>query len=252
MKFRILIFVLFLFKGFGPAQAADVEAPLAVFREANAAYRAGDYEKSVSLYENLVAERHGNAAVFYNLGNAHFKKKKVGRAILYYEKAKHLKPRDRDLAANLEYVQSLLEYRVEDKRNWYVKTGEALLRAFTEQEIGIVAFAFGLAFLFSWGFLLHFRPTSTWSWRMKTLLWVAVVFFSFFTAKGLYHGGVREAVVLKTKARVRYGPSNKDQIAFRLGEGIKVRIKKQTEGWSRVVLANGETGWMDQEEIGVV
>jgi SH3-like domain-containing protein len=63
---------------------------------------------------------------------------------------------------------------------------------------------------------------------------------------------VRDAIVLKPQAAVRYGPSYKDQVAFRLAEGMKVRIKKDAEEWSRVGLANGETGWMNQEEMGEI
>lgn len=223
-----------------------------IFRQANAAYRGGDYAKAVSLYESLTSWDWKRANVFYNLGNAYFKQKKLGLAILNYEKAKRLSPLDRDLLANLAYVRGLLEYRIEDKRNWYLKMMERTLVAFTPQQIGIVSLSFVFLFLVSWAVSLYHKPASGWGWRRKILLITAAACFSLWLSKGIHQATIREAVVIKDQAAVRYGPSYKDQISFKLGEGIKVRVKKTEGEWSRVILINGETGWMVHEEIGVI
>ena len=71
-------------------------------------------------------------------------------------------------------------------------------------------------------------------------------------SKSIYEVSLKEAVALKPQSVVRYGPSYKDQVAFKLGEGVKVRMMKRTEDWSRLVLLNGETGWIRNEEIGLI
>lgn len=230
----------------------ETKSPLTVFQEANGAYQGGDYAQAASLYESLISKGAGNASVYYNLANSYFKQNRLGPAILYYEKAKRLAPRDRDISANLGYVRGLLEYRIEDKRNWYVRTGEAILACFTSVEIAIVSLGSGLFLWLLWAFYLYFRPESGWGWRRKTLLVFTLGFFSLWLLKGVHDLTAEEAIVLKPQAAVRYGPSFKDQVALRLGEGLKVRVKKKAGDWNRVVLANGETGWVYQEEIGVV
>ncbi|MBI4115415.1 MAG: tetratricopeptide repeat protein [Candidatus Omnitrophica bacterium] len=247
---RRFFFGVLVLSSIGAAYAlADSATP---FREASLAYRGGDYSKATSLYESLVAKSSESADVFYNLGNAYFKQEHLGRAILNYEKARRLTPRDRDILTNLEYVRGLLEYKIEDKRNWYFRTVDFLLGFFTQKELGIVSLSFGFLFWISWGFSLYRTPDSGWGWRRKTLLVVTALFLSLWVMKSMHDVTVQEAIVLKSQAAVRYGPSFKDQVAFRLGEGMKVRIQKKAEDWNRVVLPNGETGWMSQEELGEI
>jgi len=252
MSMKQLHWFLFFALLFPPAVSGETKSPLAVFQEANGAYRGGDYSQAASLYESLAIQGAGNASIYYNLANAYFKQDRLGRAILYYEKAKRLAPRDRDISANLGHARGLLEYRIEDKRNWYAKTGEAILAYFTPLELGIASLGLGLLFWTSWAFSLYFRPASRWGWRRKALLVFTLGSLSLWFLKGIQTLTRQEAIVLKSQAAVRYGPSFKDQVALRLGEGLKVGVRKQAGEWDRIVLTNGETGWIYQEEIGVI
>ena len=247
-----LFFILFIFSASAQGSAVTAADPASVFREANIAYRASDYAKAASLYESLISQGKKAAVIYYNLGNAYFKQGQIGQAILQYERAKKLAPRDRDITANLNYVRSLLEYRVEDKRNWYLRALDSALSAFTEKEIGIVSLVLGFLFWISWAFSLYRQPDLPWKWKRKTLLILTLLAATFWFLKGFHDLEAGEAIVLKPQAAVRYGPSYKDQVALRLGEGIKVRIAKQEGDWSRVVLTNGDTGWIPKEEIGIV
>ena len=239
-----------VFAGTGAAPASRPAAT--IFQQANQAYRGGDYPQAASLYEHLITggKREGN--FFYNLGNTYFKQGRLGPAILQFERARKKNPRDRDVLANLNYVKGLLEYRVEDKRNWYLRAFETLLAFVTQKEAGIVSFALSLFFLLSWVVPLYFRPDMNWGWRRKTVLVLAALAFSFWLTKGFHDLSVQEAIVLKPQATVRYGPSYKDQAALRLGEGIKVRVTKKEGEWSRIALTNGDTGWIAQEDLEVI
>lgn len=233
----------------GVAKAAN---GLPDFQKASDAYRGGDYAQAQKLYESLIVQGVKDASIYYNLGNAYFKQNRIGPAILNYELALRLSPRDRDIRSNLNYVKGLLEYRIEDKRNWYLKAFESILGYFTFEEIGVVGLALGLAFWISWFVLLMVRQESVWGWKQKTLMVVTLTLLSLWMFKGIGSKTIHEAVVLKPQAPVRYGPSYKDQVAFKLGEGMKVLVKKSAGEWNRVVLVNGETGWMAQEDLGVI
>ena len=73
----------------------------ATLDEANALYRQGNYQAAAEAYEEILTEQGPRASVFYNLGNARQQLKQHGPAILAYERAKLLAPRNPDLAANL-------------------------------------------------------------------------------------------------------------------------------------------------------
>jgi len=51
---------------------------------------------------------------------------------------------------------------------------------------------------------------------------------------------------------VRYGPSSGDQVAFRVGEGIKAYVVDRSEGWSRIILVDGQGGWVRGNQIAEV
>ncbi len=235
-----------------PYAAAGGGDPKSIFQQANTAYRASDYQQAAFLYEKLIGVGVKDADVHYNLGNAYFKEKKIGPAILEYERAKKKDPRNRDVYANLNYTRGLLEYRVDDKRNWYLKALESALGYFTGKEIGILALFCGVLFWVSWGLALHFHPDAPRDGKQKTLLVLTLLFLSFWILKGSYARTGQEAIVLKPQASVRYGPSYKDQVAVKLGEGMKVHVGKKAGDWSRIILSNGETGWIANEEIGII
>jgi len=252
MKIRLYFFLSFLTFTLGNPAFAEARNLQGDFLEANTAYREGDYGRAAALYKSLIKRGWVYADVYYNLGNADFKQDRLGQAILHYERARRLKPRDRDISRNLTYATGLIEYRVEDKRNWYVKTGQAILQNFTSREIALISLGLGVLLGLSWAFFLYLRPSAPWGGWRKLLLLFTLFFLGLWVMKGTFDAMVEEAVVLAPKAAVRYGPSHKDQVAFQLAEGIKVRVKKRANEWARVVLSNGETGWMDEEEIGII
>lgn len=73
----------------------------ASFAQARAAFDAGDFTKSAASWQELIARDGASAARLYNLGNAQFKLNRTGEAILSWERAAALAPRDPDIQRNL-------------------------------------------------------------------------------------------------------------------------------------------------------
>ena len=76
----------------------------ASYRSADALYRSGEYQQAAEKYEQIASSIQ-NAAVYYNLGNTYFRLGNRGRAILNYERAKRLMPRDKDTNFNLKVAK---------------------------------------------------------------------------------------------------------------------------------------------------
>ncbi len=246
---KIFRWLLVSFLLFAPPAWSWTSAEAAKFQEANREYRAEHFDKAIELYQELLKEHPRQAVFYYNLGNSYFREKQLGEAILAYERARFYEPRDKDIEFNLNYVRGLLEYRVEDKRNGYIRAGEQLLEKFTEEEIDLLWLGTYFFFVISWVFVLFFRRRALWGWKRKTLLMLSGIFFLLSIAKDVETRVMRDAIVMAKDAEVRYGPSESDQTAFRLGVGIKVYVVDQREDWSRVILVNGEGGWMKNSQI---
>lgn len=222
------------------------------FQEANTSYRTGDYAKAASLYEDLIRREPFVAAYYYNLGNADVRLGKLSAAILNYEKALLLDPRNEDIRRNLSHARDLLEYRVEDGRNWYLKATGAVLRYMTQREamlgVLIVVFVFLLSGIF------HLLGGHGVFWNAPRKFVFVLLILTGFVALGKHvqRDWMRDAIVMQKECEARYGPSEHDQVAFRLGEGISVFVMDRREDWSRILLTNGESGWVKNSEIAEV
>lgn len=237
--------------------ASFLQAPLeaasgAAFEQANQLYQEGKFKEASELYSRLADENRQESSLFYNLGNSWFRAGEIGQAILAYERALRLAPRDPDIRANLAHVRALLEYRVEDKRNWYVRAAEEWLGYFRNEEIFLIVMAVYLIFLLTAFFCLAYRRGMPWGWWRKTLLAVFLVSLGLAGAKHYDSDVMKDAIVTAKEAEVRYGPSVSDQIAFRLGEGLKAYVVDTRRDWSRIVLANHEGGWIKNSDLGLV
>ena len=225
------------------------QGEIARFEDANELYRQKQLDQAVAIYEELLIDHPYAATLYFNLGNSYFRSGVIGKALLNYERALTLDPRNSDIRHNLNHAEGLLEYHVEDKRNWYLKAGENVLRNFTYNEIGILGLGSFFFFALSWCAVLFFKQGAPWGWKRKTLLILTLLFASLAALKHVESRMIQDAIVMTEEAEFRFGPSDADQVAFRLGEGHKVYVVDRRKGWSRVVLINGEGGWVRNDKI---
>jgi len=73
---------------------------------ADSAYTADNFQQAAMLYSKAAETDGTSSALFYNLGNTHYRMGQLGKAILYYERALKLDPANEDARANLAFVNS--------------------------------------------------------------------------------------------------------------------------------------------------
>src|SRR5690606_3968445 len=121
-------------------------------------YAEGDYQGVAAVYETLVNEGYVEVAVFYNLGNAHFKLNNLGSSILYYEKARKLDPSDPDIRKNLAFVNLGITDRIQPLPEFFIDSWwralvfSASLTAWSVMAVVCWLIAFGLliGYLYAW------------------------------------------------------------------------------------------------------
>ena len=106
-KYSFLIILLF-FSILAKSTAQDAIQLNTLFFQGNSFYQEERYSEAVKAYEQLVAMGVKSGPLYYNLGNAYFRIGTKGKAILNYERALQLLPRDADVKSNLDYARSLV------------------------------------------------------------------------------------------------------------------------------------------------
>ena len=227
--------------------AAAQSAGLGLYNEANELYRRGGFEGAREKYLEVAVSGVRNPRLFYNLGNASFKSGRLGEAILWYERALRIDPRDADIRANLRFVNQVKKDR--DPAPAGNVIWRFLLALYLFPTLNELCIVFCLLFLLV--FVL-----GVWRLRLRATapaLWLAL----FLSCSGLTvlaggWGGWRihrqenlvEAIVVVDQATARSGPDARQTAVLVVHEGTKVRVEREEEEWLLVRLANGLGGWL--------
>jgi tetratricopeptide (TPR) repeat protein len=216
-----------------------------VLREADRAYREAQYQAAHDGYERLLRTEGATGHLLYNLGNTAFRLNQTGRAILSYERARLLLPRDADLAFNLGHAREQVRDVIPEPES-FVGTAFFWLGSLTLAEF---FWAFALANVLFWG-ILAARIFTRAEWIHSLfflLLAVWLVAGASFGLKWRQTTNDDRAVILQTEVSVFAGPDSRDTVLFKLHEGTIVDLERSEEGWSLIRLSDGRRGWLRAE-----
>lgn len=212
------------------------------------AYKAEDYDKAIAAYEEILKGGKESGALYYNLGNSYFKKGNVGKAILNYERARRLIPRDSDLNFNLQYVRSRANVSGEPTGlPWGRQLVEQLTRHWTDRELAWALFS--LAFVL--GALQLFSLYARLSPRARNLTLAVVATLCLICAGGLWFKLATEKnqAVAVAATEAKFEPRGDATTHFSVGEGTLLKIFKTEDGWAKVARPDGKMGWIPEKTL---
>jgi tetratricopeptide (TPR) repeat protein len=240
-----------------PVFAAQSAAPPdSLFQQGNAAYREGDYPAAEASYRRILGLGIENGPVYFNLGNACFKQKKLGQAIYFWEKARQITPADPEILENLDLANLLIVDKIETPEDPFpvraLKNIRDLLTVPQESLAVLVLFlAANLLFFF---YVVLKNPRHS----FRALIGFLVAGFLTLLLAGslawkVYDRDFRtKGIVLAQKADVLSGPGAENVTVFTIHEGIKVRVHGSSNGWVQISLPNGWNGWLPQDSVGIL
>lgn len=247
-RFTILALasVLLLLPAAASLSAAETSSPSG--DAALTAYDSGDFSRALKIYsEELKTGTGASPSLLYNMGNCYYQMGEFPRALVCYERAVRLAPRNSDIQVNLDMTRRKLllgeKYRIERPSDLLVRTRDAL--RFDEW---ILAAAIGFAlFLIALGL----RPRFRLGWRLTASLGVLLLASALTAAlvqrAALYSG--REAVVIRRNVPLYSLPSETaTKVQSRLKEGREVNVEETRLGWARI-RSGGEAGWVRESDI---
>ena len=221
---------------------------------ANERYERGEYAEAAQQYGDLVTRGFGDAAVYYNLGNAYLESGDLGRAILSYLRARELAPRDSDIRTNLGLARSMTVDRVTAERGSLIESVSFLGRRWaTPSELGIAALLLWTATGLAIGVLLVWRdfPLRRSIRALAVLMTVATLtFFLLLVSMALANPYDNTGIVTAAAVEAVSGPGPQYSEEFTLYSGAQVRLTDSRHGWWRVALPGGEIqGWVPAHSI---
>ena len=208
------------------------------FAKANREYAAGHYEAATEGYEALVRSGQWNATLFYNLGNTWYRRGNLARAILNYERALALDPRQPEAMANLQLVRDqarALELPPKWPERFLVSVNSA-------------AYAWGAAIAFWVGlFVLTaflFRRSAA-----KAVAMIAAFFVCGCAICALYtvengNRGRSLAIVVGKNIEARLATADNANSVLALPPGSEIKLLSTRGDWSYATLPNNLRGWI--------
>ena len=230
---------IFLCSVFGIASAAFAQSD-AEFAKANQDFAQGHFKEAVAGYEALVRAGEWNANLFYDLGNAYFRTRDFGRAILNYERALALDRHHPEATANLHIARDesrALELQPTRLERYFqfATINQYSIAAAVALWLGV----FGIVALI----FARRRSAALISLSMLCLLVCAAAVFAIYALdKG--NKGRALAIVTGTDVQARLATADSANSVLALPAGSEIKILSTRGDWMYAALPNDLRGWI--------
>ncbi len=245
---KIYLYILLFFSLTASSQNID-----SLFVKANKFYQNEQFTRALQLYIDIEEKNSISDALYFNMANTYFKTNQVAPSIYYYEKALQLNPNDEDILFNLDYANRMIIDNIEPlPKSLGQKFRENVILKITYNTWAILAVIFAL--LFALFFLLYHFSNYTSKKRIffiASIASAAIVLVNVFFAnqnKKIIQS-TKYAIVFAAQTDVKSAPTQTGEISFELHEGTKVKVLETLDNWKKIKLADGNTGWINAEDI---
>ncbi len=247
---KILIFVIYMLVAFFPV---SLQAQDSLYMKANEAYQSEKYDSAIDLYQQILAKGYEAADVYFNLGNAYYKTHSLSQAILHYERAKLLDPRDEDIKYNLELARSLVVDKLETipdffLKSWYHKIVR-ILKLVSWAFISIFIFLAALIFFLVYFFSKKFSLKKISFWLAALFLLFAILTYTFSYQHKQLLLAHDQAIVTAPSLTAKSTPDENGTDLFVIHEGLKVTVEDEVGEWREIKLSDGNKGWVRAASI---
>jgi len=224
------------------------------FEKGNQQFIAGEYREAIESYMTVVGSGLVSAELYFNLGNAFFRTGDFPRAILFYERARRLSPKDEDILMNLGIANTRITDRFEVMPDvFFVRWWKNFSEIFSRDGWAVVflVLVFISVLCLAWYFL-------SFTYDRKKLAFYTFLLFLIFSATALgsaiqqHREQTRPTGIIMTN---RVDVSSTPQISrpqFTIHAGTKVDILDELGNYYRIRIPDGNTGWISKNDLEVI
>ncbi|HRH12204.1 MAG TPA: tetratricopeptide repeat protein [Bacteroidia bacterium] len=224
--------------------------------KAQNSYDSKKYKEAIESYEKVLGTGLKSWQLYYNLGNAYYRDKQLGKAIYNFELARKLNPNDEDVRINLGIAAAKTVDKIDSKENFFITAVKTNVLASFDTK--------GWAWLSILSIVLLcislFAFISTSQTNVKRLTFFLIILFlgSFCLTYFLGYSAYRSknenkfAILTARESKIMNEPTTTANSKFSLHEGTKVRIVETNGDWVLIKLDNGNEGWVKISEVGII
>ena len=222
------------------------------FTMANQAYADENFQQAIELYSKILDEGVESGEVYFNLGNAYYKTNDLGRAILYYEKARKYIEGDPALEQNLKLARLKIVDKIEPIPKLFLEEWwSELTHIFSLDTFLWICFSmFTLLILLVIIQLFYSRRI------LNQIIWITSILFVLvliITISVIYEFETTQfGVILEEKVSVVSEPDIDGTEVFILHEGTKVRINRNLNNWLEISIPDGKIGWLQEASLEII
>lgn len=224
-----------------------------LWSQANAAYGQNRFREATDLYDAVLARGVHSPKLYYNLGNSWFKLGRMGKAILNYNRALLLDPTDEDTQYNLAMANARIVDKIDSVPEFFLKGWLRELGLWLGSDtwavLGLVFLGITFVAVVLWllSNTLALRKLGFYGGLSSLVLCLVCTFYAHVQRSRLLAGD--EAVVMNLVAPVKSSPGAGSKDIFVLHEGTTVRAFGQLDGWTEILLSDGNKGWIASNAI---
>lgn len=224
--------------------------------KAQNAYDGKKYKEAIESYEKVLATGLKSWQLYYNLGNAYYRDKQLGKAIYNYELARKLNPNDEDVRINLGIAAAKTVDKIDSKENFFITAVKTnVLASFDTKGWAWLSILSILLLCIS---LFAFISASKTSVKRFTffliLIFLGASCLTYFLGYSAYRSKNENkfAILTARESKIMNEPTTTANSKFSLHEGTKVRIVETNGDWVLIKLDNGNEGWVKVNEVGII
>ena len=235
------------------AQPSQAEGRIS---QAASAFAEGNYQQAASIYENLLKSGFDSPGLRYNLGNSYYQQQKYGLAIAKLREAQQEKPRDKNIAHNLNLARKNSPAATKPppptEVPWLLK-----LRTLLGQQS--LSWALLISYITFWtSVVLKSIPARFTTIATSGTLSAYLLGIYFFTAYDQYgqlslsspfKPPQQQAVITTNQAKAFSGTSEETQIIALIPEGTELNLGEQRNQWFQIELGKEKFAWLRQKDF---
>ena len=217
-------------------------------------FTARQYREAAAALEQQIETSGESATRYANLGNCYYMLGDLGHAVLNYERAALLDPRDEAIATARMVLMKKTVDKLPDAESWFTLTGAKLAYALPLPfllALSLVLFALvvGSCVTFALGKTSCGKRVSFYTGLVSLLL---TLFVGALILHWVYatHSATEKAVIIQPEVNIYTSPSSRAGIKTQLHEGTRLRLIGAPVGeFQQFTLGDGTEGWIASEAI---
>ncbi len=238
--------------------AVDVKQAETLMETANGHFENQNFEEAIEVYAQLVEQGFISLPLFHNLSLAYYEENKLGKSILFMERAKRLSPYDRDVKKNLQLLKENIQGDSGNLPDFFLKAWyKGIVQVFGSRVWLILhlLFLFGGIFLL-YHFLLKGMDLGLHSSYIKGIIIgtfvLSLLFGAFSYSRSHLQSRSDEGIIINDNVVLRIAAESNSQEVSMANQGIKVIILDQINDFLKVKMPDFTEVWINSADVVII